>query len=239
MVRPINNFFVNGVITSKKEAHKTARKIEDLTGLKVDVFYNKSTPLTTIISIAGKVLYGVLGLGYCVATSSQKKKKDEHEKDDRALIAAGSASALGLGVKEWHDVQVDKAKHGKVLAKRVKACLEAYPNEAVRLILHSQGAHVGLNALKHLKAYKERIQVINLGGMVEIPKYMAFQVFNFANSKDPVPHWIARLTSKRREWVDLGDKHTKTWLAHEMKEYLRHQVVQDLLKTSPSAASAA
>ncbi|MCP5504457.1 MAG: hypothetical protein H7A41_04815 [Chlamydiales bacterium] len=237
MVQPVNNFFVNGVITSKKEAHKTARQIEKLTGVKVDVFYNKTTPLMTIISIAGKVLYGVLGLGYCAVTSP-KKKKDQQEQDDRAIIAAGSVAALGLGVKEWHDVQVDKAKHGKALAKRIQARLEQSPHETVRLILHSQGAHVGLNALKHLQDYKDRIQVINLGGMVEIPQHMASHVTHFANSKDPVPNWISRLTSKGRQWIDLGDDHTKTWLAHEMKEYLRHQVVQDLLK-APAAAPAA
>ncbi|QVL56846.1 MAG: hypothetical protein KFB93_05530 [Simkaniaceae bacterium] len=233
-MRPVNNFFINGIITSRKEANKTARKIEDLTGLKVDVFYNKSTPLTKIISIAGKVIYGVLGLGYYATT----ERKSEKEADDRTIIAAGSVAALGLGIKEWHDVQVDKAKHGKALADRVEAHLVAHPNESVRLILHSQGAHVGLNALKHLKDYKERIQVVNLGGMVEIPKHMASQVTNLSNSKDPVPNWISRLTSKGREWVDLGDGHTKTWLAHEMKEYLRHQVVQDLLKM-PAAAPAA
>lgn len=238
MVQPVNNFFVNGVITSKEEAHKTARKIEELTGLKVDVFYNKSTPLTKIISIAGKVIYGVLGLGYCVITS-QEKEKDQQKKDDRAIILAGSVAALGLGAKEWHDVQVDKAKHGRVLAKRIKACLEQSPHKKVRLILHSQGAHVGLNALKHLPAYKDRIQVINLGGMVEIPQHMASDVTQFANSKDPVPNLISRLASKGRQWINLGDAHTKTWLAHGMEEYLSHKAVQNLLKVPAVAAPAA
>lgn len=237
MVQTVNNFFVNGVITSKSKAHKTARQIEDLTDLKVEVFHNKSTSLAKIVSIAGKVLYGVLGLGYC-ALNPQTKKMGQKEREDRALITAGSVAALGLGVKEWHGVQVDKEKHGKALAKRVMARLEQSPHESVRLILHSQGAHIGLNALKHLQAYKDRIEVVNLGGMVEIPKHMASRVTHFANSKDPVPNIISRLTSEGQQWIDLGDEHTKTRLAHDMAEYLRHGGVQNHLKNLAAAPAA-
>ncbi|MDJ0651436.1 MAG: hypothetical protein QNJ27_00225 [Simkaniaceae bacterium] len=237
MIKNVNTFFVNGIITSKKEAHETAQKIEDLTGVKVETFYNKSTPLKTVINIVGKIFYGIVGLGYC-ALDSLRKKTDQQGLDHRTITVASSIAALRSGAKEWHDVQVDKANHGKALAKRVQARLEEAPHETVRFILHSQGAHVGLHALTHLQDYKERIQVINLGGMVEIPEPMASHVTHFANRKDPVPNWISRLTSNGHQWVDLGDDHTKTWLAHEMNEYLRHEVVQDLLK-APAVAAAA
>ncbi len=235
MILPVNKiFYTNGIVTPERGAEKTAQKIKQITGLDVEVFHNGSTPLTTIISIAGKVLYGIFGLGYYAATS-KKKEKD----DDRNIIAARSIAALGLGLKEWHDVQVKKAKHGKALADRVEAYLNEHPKESVLLILHSQGAHVGLNALTHLKSLKNRIQVINMGGIVEVPKYLAANVTNLANSNDPVPNWIAPFYSKGREWIDLGDGHTKTWLGHEMKEYLSHDLTKQILKNHTAAAPAA
>lgn len=236
MILPVNKiFYTNGILTPEKGAEKTAREIKQITGLDVEVFHNGSTPLTTIISIAGKILYGIFGLGYYAATS---KKKEEKEDDDRNIIAVGSVAALGLGLKEWHDVQVNKAEHGKALADRVEAYLNKHPNESVLLILHSQGAHVGLNALKHLKPLKDRIQVVNMGGMVEVPKHLAESVTNLANSNDPVPKWIAPFYSKGREWINLGDDHTKTLLGHEMKEYLRHDLTQQILKNHSAAAAA-
>lgn len=49
------------------------------------------------------------------------------------IIGVGSVVTLGLGLKEWQDVQISKANQGKSLARHV----EAY-----------------LNALKHLKPFK-------------------------------------------------------------------------------------
>lgn len=236
MISPVNKtFYVNGIITPESGAKETAREIEKLTGLNVEVFHNGAAPLSKIMSIAGKVFYGICGLGYLAFSS----KKREEDKEDRMIIGAGSAAALGLGLKEWHDVQISKAEQGKSLAHHVEAYLHAHPNESVRLILHSQGAHVGLSALKHLKHLKGRIHVINLGGMVKIPKRYAAEVTNLANGKDPVPNLIARLTSGPKGWVNLGSDHTSTLLAHEMKEYLTHEKVQALIKGRAITAPAA
>lgn len=238
MILPVNKtFYVNGIITPESGAKETAREIKNLTGLDVEVFHNGAAPLSTIMSIAGKILYGVFGLGYVALTP--KKKKDTEENEDRMIIGAGYVASLGLGLKEWHDVQVKKAEQGKSLALHVEAYLHEHPSESVLLILHSQGAHVGLNALKHLKPLKERIQVINLGGMVKIPQHYAAHVSNLANAKDPVPNWVARLFGSSKGWINLGDDHTRTFLGHEMKEYLSHQKVQDLIKGLPMAAPAA
>lgn len=78
MVLPVNKTFnVNGIITPESGAKETAREIKDLTGLDVEVFHNGATPLSTIVSIAGKVLYGICGLGYLAFSFSKKEEEKE------------------------------------------------------------------------------------------------------------------------------------------------------------------
>lgn len=77
MISPINKtFYLNGIITPKNRAKETARAINELTSVDVEVLHNSTAPLSNIMSIGGKFLYGICGLGY-LAFFSKKKEEDK------------------------------------------------------------------------------------------------------------------------------------------------------------------
>lgn len=204
--------YTNGMLTEPQGALEAAKKIHHISGIDTEVLHNGSTTYLTIGAIGKNVIGGLFALGEC--------------KLDKALYS------LGKVFKIWLNVQKKKHTHAKELVGRVKAHLNENPNQKILLIFHSQGAHIGLKALKKLGDYKDRIEVLSMGGMVHIPKHLASKVTNLSNTDDPVPNWIAGFLSEKGEVIDLGRDHAETFFAHGADEYLKHDLTQQIISSA-------
>lgn len=210
--------YTNGILTDATGAAKTADQIEQITGIETEVFHNGAAPLEKVGTIAKNILVGAYKVGSSFFGSGKEGLREEGLK---SLLKAASS---------WVKMQKAKSSHAKELAGRVEAYLNEDPNRQILLIFHSQGAHVGLKALKRLKHLKGRIEVVTIGGMVHIPDHMANRVTNLAFSNDPV-NWIAKLISGSSQSTEISH----AW-AHCASDYLNHHKTKEILQT-PKAIS--
>ena len=218
--------YTNGILTESDAALKTAQEIRQIAQIDTEVLHNGSTPLSTVGTIGKHVLCGIVDLGMYAFGSGEK----QHLKD--------GIGEFGKAFQVWAKIQSKKSVHATELAGRVQAHLDADPESKILLVFHSQGAHIGLQALSKLSKYKDRIEVLSMGGMVRIPEYLASRVTNVSNSNDPVSNLIAAVLSGGHSLVDLGKNHTTSPLGHYASEYLNHPHTHDILKGKTAAPAA-
>jgi hypothetical protein len=100
------------------------------------------------------------------------------------------------------------------------------------LILHSQGADIGHRALEKLSVYKHRINVVTIGGMIDIPDGLALRVVNFVNDNDMISHLSKTLfdsNSGTKTKVQIEDKKSPYLDSHYSSDYLKREVVQQTI----------
>jgi hypothetical protein len=132
-------------------------------------------------------------------------------------------SSLNKAVKVWLEVQEGKESCAKTLTGRVQAYLDQDKSREILLVFHSQGAHVGYQALQTLEQYKGRIHVVAMGGMIRIPDAMAKTVVNLTHSDDPVSNYVAPVLGPNGKWIDVGDG------GHDASSYLKNPLFIDYL----------
>lgn len=199
--------YTNGILTDAKVAAQTAEMIHRQTGIDTEVLHNGSTPLETAGDIGANLALGIAQLAWYCFNQNDTKIRDQ------------GLSSIHKAVAVWQEVQSKKEAVAKTLAGRVEAYLEGDSNREILLVFHSQGTHVGLQALESLEAYKDRIHVVGIGGMVRIPDSMAKNVVNFAHSDDPVPNYVAPIAGPHNDVVVVGKG------GHDASAYLENPLV--------------
>lgn len=220
-------FYTNGIITSKKEAKKCCKTIEDITGQPVSLHYNDTTSSERVIDISVKLVGGTILLAIAVS--------DEKESDEKVLldtaIGLGGAMLVGSGLYDLAQLQNDKNESAEKLANRVTRYLEIDSTRKATLVFHSQGADIGLRALPLLRSFKDRIEVITIGGMVSIPNKLANRVCNFKMNGDPVSSVVANILSPSdvKKICQLNNDSWNPIGSHDAIYYLTKKHVQNTL----------
>lgn len=175
-------FYVNGMTTSVEDANSLAKEIAQVSHAPVEAFHNDTTSSDVTAEIAGKSIFGILGLVFAYKV----EKKSVEETALAAGVAVTSAGLLNSAYGDFMDIQERKAEKADQLVDRVSQHLMANPYSTVTLVFHSQGAHIGRTALPRLQHLAGRINVVTLGGAVNIPQGFAARVSNFTDVRDLV-----------------------------------------------------
>jgi hypothetical protein len=208
--------YCNGMTTSHELALDHVRTIKELTGVEVELHYNNTTSSKKALKITGKFGIACLAIAYAIASRG------------RMIGLAGIASFIA-GVMDFNKIEKEKNDSAKLMAIRVAAYLDANPLHHMLLILHSQGADIGHRALEKLSAYKHRINVVAIGGMIDIPDGLALRVVNFVNDNDMITHISKTLfdsNSGTKTNVQIEDKKSPYLDSHYSSDYLKRDVVQ-------------
>ncbi|MCB0386508.1 MAG: hypothetical protein KDD43_14035, partial [Bdellovibrionales bacterium] len=168
-------------------------QIHRLTGVNTEVMHNGSTSVEVAGDLGSHLLTGVARLAWYAFNSKDTKTRDQ------------GLDSLHRALKIWMGIQETKGSCAQTLVGRVQAYLDANPQQDILLIFHSQGTHVGLQALSELQDYRGRIHVIGMGGMVRIPESLAKTVVNFAHTDDPVSNYVAPVVGPHGERVEIGE----------------------------------
>jgi len=203
--------YTNGILTDARGAAATAEQINQLTGIDTEVIHNGSTSLDTAGKIGAHLVDGVSRLAWYAFNTDNSKMRDQ------------GLSSLNKAVTVWLKVQEEKESCAKTLTGCVQTYLDQDKSREILLVFHSQGAHVGYQALQILEQYKGRIHVIAMGGMVRIPDAMAKTVVNLAHRDDPVSNYVAPVLGPNGKWIDAGDG------GHDASSYLKNPLFIDYL----------
>jgi hypothetical protein len=200
---PCKIFYCNGMTTTPGEAQAHADEIQKLTQTKVELHHNNTTSTDKTVAMGAKLLGGAGLAGYAVCT---EKKTTEKKTADTAAGLLGLGLAL-WGLYDYAQIQNEKNESARQLAHKVIRHLQCNPLGDVTLIFHSQGADIGRRALELLTSYKDRIHVVTIGGMVDIPDGFANRVVNFVDDSDMIAN-VAKATFG--ELSNLGAGHPVT-----------------------------
>ena len=224
-------FYTNGMITTQGEAEKHVATLRRKAGVDVELHHNDTTPLEKLIVLFAKISVGVVGLGYAIG--SQKKTRRKRNFD--LAIGIGSAGLLIWAYLDFREIQNRKIASAELLAKKVAFYLEQNPLSQVTLVFHSQGAHIGCLALEKLAYLKDRIDVVTIGGMVNIPDHLANTVMNFQNDGDyisKVAQVFADHHPGRKIQYETKSQQTGILKPHYTEDYFENSFIQQLLKSS-------
>jgi hypothetical protein len=183
--------YTNGILTDPTAAQQTATQIHELTSVETEVVHNSSTQSKTAAKIAYNLVEGFSRLAWSVYNG---------DNDQRVK----GLSALNKAVNAWSEIQEGKKACAESLVGRVERYLDLNPNHEILLVFHSQGTHVGFQALENLSHLKGRIHVVSIGGMVSIPSEMAKTVANFYHTDDYVTSYIAPIMGSGGKWIEAG-----------------------------------
>lgn len=203
--------YTNGILTDVRGAAETTEQIRQLTGTDTEMVHNGSTSLETAGKISASLIEGFACLAWCAFNKDNSKIRD------------WGYSSLSKAGKVWLEVQKEKELCAKILTGRVQAYLDQDKSREILLIFHSQGAHVGYQALKNLEQYKGRIHVIAMGGMIRISDTMAKTVVNLAHADDLVPNYVAPVLGFNGESTGIGDG------GHDASSYLKNPLLINYL----------
>jgi hypothetical protein len=228
--------YCNGMTTTKDLAQNHARTIAHLTGLEVELHYNNTTSSEKALGITSKLGIGCLAVGYALASRGRWLT--------RAIGFAGLVSFIS-GMVDINKIEKAKIASAEKMAGKVSSYLSAHPMNHMTLILHSQGADIGHRALELLDAYKERINVVTIGGMIDIPDRLALRVVNFVNDNDMIAYLSKTLfdpKSGKKTKVQIEGKKSPYLDCHYSLDYLNRpevkQTILDLARTPIAARSA-
>ena len=199
--------YTNGILTDVRGAEETMEQIKQLTGIDTEMVHNGSTSLETAGEITASLIEGFACLTWYAFNTDNSKIRDQ------------GYSSLNKAVKVWLEVQKEKESCAKILTGRVQAYLDQGKSREILLVFHSQGAHVGYQALQNLERYKVRIHVIAMGGMIRIPDTMAKTVVNLAHTDDPVSNYVAPVLGLNGESTGIGDG------GHDARSYLENPLL--------------
>lgn len=219
-------FYVNGMTTTYPEAKKFCNTLQTAGGTNnVELHHNNTTPKEKVVEAVVKLVLGFAGVCYSVAS---EKKNREKKAVDLALGAA-SAGVFAWGIYDLYEIQRKKEESADQLANKVCAYLQNNPPSDVTLVLHSQGADIGFQALEKLDCFKDRIHVITIGGKFEIPSSFAKRVTNFANERDLISAFARAATNPIPGKVTeiRSQKTCKTNFCHGAVDYLVHPKVKE------------
>ncbi|HUD01568.1 MAG TPA: hypothetical protein VMR37_04525 [Rhabdochlamydiaceae bacterium] len=226
--------YCNGMTTSEELALSHAKTIAALTGLEVELHYNNTTSAKKALAITAKVGLGSLGMGYALVAES---KNSLRRWVSRGIGLVGLATFIS-GMRDLNEIDKQKNASAQRLASRVIAYLDGHPLHHITLIFHSQGADIGHRALEKLAAYKDRINVVTIGGMVAIPDRLAQRVVNFRNDKDLIAYLANTFfdTSGEKTTVQIVDKQSD-YRCHYSEDYVRRPEVLNVIRDLAKARS--
>ncbi|MBS0648076.1 MAG: hypothetical protein JSS10_02490 [Verrucomicrobia bacterium] len=202
---PCKIFYCNGMTTTEGEAQAHAQEIQKLTGTAVELHHNNTTSTDKTVAMGAKLLGGAGLAGYAVAS---EKKTTEKKAADTMAGLLGLGLAL-WGIYDYAQIQNEKNASAQQLANKVIQHLLCNPLGDVTLIFHSQGADIGRRALELLSCYKNRIHVVTIGGMVDIPDGFANRVVNFVDDSDMIAN-VAKATFGELSNAGVGRPITHT-----------------------------
>lgn len=216
--------YCNGMTTSKELAQDHVRTIAHLTGLEVELHYNDTTSTKKALRISSKLGLGSLAVGYALASRGRWLSK--------AIGITGIASLVS-GVIELN--KIDRAKNASAdkMAGKVVSYLDAHPMNHMTLILHSQGADIGHRALEMLSSYKDRINVVTIGGMIDIPDNLARRVVNFLSDNDMISYLSKMVFDSKagpKTRVQIPDAKSPYLDSHYSSDYLKRSEVQQAIR---------
>ena len=212
--------YCNGMTTSEDLALTHARTITALTGIDVELHYNDTTSTAKALGITCKLSLGSVAI--IAALLVQRK----------LLFVIGLASFI-WGMYDLNTIDKEKNTSAQILVNRVSSYLDANPLAHITLILHSQGADIGHRALERLSAYKDRINVVTIGGMIDIPDHLALRVVNFMNDNDLIAYLAKTLFGPKgsKTKVPIKDQKSPYLDSHYSMDYLdRPQVKEAILE---------
>jgi hypothetical protein len=215
--------YCNGMTTSKELATDHARTIAHLTGLEVELHYNNTTSSEKALLITGKLGLGCLAIGYALVSRGRWLT--------RAIGFAGIVSFIS-GMVDLNKIEKAKIASAEKMAGKVLSYLSAHPMNHMTLILHSQGADIGHRALEMLSLYKNRINVVTIGGMIDIPDGLALRVVNFVNDNDMIAHLSKTLFDPKpgpKTKVQIPDKKSPYLDSHYSSDYLKRPEVKQTI----------
>jgi len=212
-------FYCNGILASQEDADNVSGEIRHIANVRTKSHYNDTTTSEKVSQIVTR-----LGLGMAMA-----KVSEEFAAKGSELIKSGLDDLLGLP-----DAKLICANK---LADRIERYLRK-PSRKVVLVFHSQGAHIGLLALVKLHSLKDRIKVITIGGMFDIPTDLAQRVVNFQNHVDFIAtikpliktmYGHQGLISEESKKIIATEGHDPL-SAHYALNYVSHRDFQTVLK---------
>ena len=216
--------YCNGMTTSHELALSHTRTISQLTGLEVELHYNNTTSSQKALKISGKLSLGCLAIGYALASRARWIAK--------TIGLVGLASFVS-GVMDLNKIETEKNTSARLMADRVRTHLDIHPMNHMTMILHSQGADIGHRALEQLSPYKNRINVVTIGGMIDIPDRLALRVVNFVNDNDMIAHLSKTLfdpNTGSKTKVQIPDKNSSYLDSHYFSDYLKRPQVKEMIQ---------
>lgn len=231
---PAKIYFMNGMTTTKEEAKATAQKLREITGCKVHLHHNDTTPASEATAAAAEIIFGLIGAIYAAVSD----KKTNTKKAIDTAIGIGSTVAIADGLRRYHDIQVKKNETAKRLTAKVARYLRNNPRAHVTLVLHSQGADIADRL--NLSRYRDRIRVVTLGGMIPIAHKFAFKVINIQHERDLISrgaHAIFDINQAPRTVHRIKAESCDTFACHGTEDYLAGDFVKGKLRqmTTPRA----
>jgi hypothetical protein len=144
------------------------------------------------------------------------------------------------GMRDLNKLEKQKNASAQKLADRVIAYLDTHPLYHMTLIFHSQGADIGYRALEKLSAYKDRINVVTIGGMIHIPDRFARRVVNVVNDNDMIAYLAKSLFDPRssgKTKVLIGDTKDNYLGCHYSDKYVKSPQVLNVIRDLAKARS--
>jgi hypothetical protein len=225
--------YCNGMTTSEELALTHARTIANLTGTEVELHYNNTTSAENALKITAKLGLGFLAATYALAAPQRFLFG---LMVSRAIGVAGLAT-FASAIIDLNKIDKEKNVSATILASRVSSYLDTHPLHHITLIFHSQGADIGHRALEKLTEYKNRINVVTIGGIIDIPDDSALRVVNFVNDNDLIAYLAKTLFDPKgtKTKVNIKDKETAYLESHYSTDYLKReqvkQAILDLIKS--------
>ena len=227
-------FYCNGMTTTREQAEAHAKKIEKLTGIKVELHHNNTTSKDKTVAMGAKLLGGSVLLVYALAA----EKKTTYKKIIDSAVGLSGLGLLIWGLHDYYEIQKQKNESAQKLADKVVSYLKKNPRNQATLVFHSQGADIGERALNLLHDYKDRIQVITMGGMVDIPSGAAKRVINFVDENDTVAQAakatfgeLSKAKSSQGKYTSVitRNKDGKTSGCHGASYYLNRSTIRQTM----------
>lgn len=217
-------FYCNGMTTSREDAQAHVDEIRKMTSADVELHHNDTTSMEKTMAMGAKLAGGA---GLCAYSVCSEKKSSEKKALDTFLGIFGVASVI-WGLSDYAEIQDQKNESAQELADKVISHLQQKPRSHVTLIFHSQGADIGSRALNLLERYKDRIHVVTIGGMVDIPECFASRVVNFVDESDVVAQMaqatFGKLSKKVKHVstkVTTENRDCETMACHGATDYLK------------------
>lgn len=226
---PRKIFYTNGMTASEAEANTQRAEIERIAQTEVELHHNNTTPAAKTAEMAGKLVVGIIGLTYAV---SSKKNSDGKKWLDTA-VGTASVALIIWALYDYYDIQQQKNESADALSHKVVNHLSVNYFSNVTLIFHSQGADIGQRTLARLVHFRDRINVITIGGMVDIPNCFADRVVNFQHMDDLVSrlaNFIFDNQSQTKTKVITAQGPCETMTCHGASDYLRTELIARTIK---------